>query len=222
MDVYKQKLDRLKTQYGAKLGAKQTIENRMQAAQVSHSQLSQQIEITTKTIALLQKTAEEARLRAKVYLETIVTDALKYISGADYEFEIDIQELRGKPDAEFYVVSDVNGVRSRQRPQDACGGGFVDIISVALRYAYRQLFTNPTIGGFMGFDEPGKMISEQASAKFAEFVKQLCTTFDTQTIIVTHNENLQAVADQTYIVSISNGSSVVMDVSQQFKGEDEI
>lgn len=220
MNTYRERLDKLKTNYGIRIGVRTTIATRLKTNQTKLLELNDQIELSNNVMALLQKTAEEARLKAKVYLETIVTNALKYISGTNYEFEIDIQELRGKPDAEFYVVSEVNGVKSRQKPQDACGGGFVDIISVALRYAYRQLFTNPVIGGFLAFDEPGKMISEQASAKFAEFVKQLCDSFNTQTIIVTHNENLQSVADKTHLVGLLNGASVVMDVQKQFMEEE--
>ena len=211
MDIYKERLELAKTKYNLRLGTKLKVEQDDTTCVADLANLKLLADTDLKVSALLQKTAEEGRSKAKVYLETIVTNALKYISGYNYSFQIDIQELRGKPDADFFVISDINGVVSKQRPQDACGGGFVDIISTSLRYAYIQLFNNPVIGGFLQLDEPGKMISEQASVKFAEFVKELCNTFDKQTIMVTHNENLQSVADKCYVVMMSNDESVIID-----------
>jgi DNA repair exonuclease SbcCD ATPase subunit len=211
MDIYRERLDSIKQKYNIRKGVQSKIMNDDKVCIEALEQAKQSLETDQKVVLLLQKTAEEARLKAKVYLENIVTNALQYISGAGYTFEIDIQELRGKPDAEFYVVSTVNGHKSRQRPQDACGGGFVDIISAALRYAYLELFNNPTVKGMLMLDEPGKMISENASVKFAEFVKQLCDSFKRQTILVTHNENLQAVADKTNVIILQNDVSVVID-----------
>jgi DNA repair exonuclease SbcCD ATPase subunit len=210
-NVYKQRLEEIKKKYNTRIGAmNKTIADDTTCLNTLDA-LRTALDVDLKVLALLEKTAAEARLKAKVYLENVVTNALQYISGGVYTFEIDIQELRGKPDAEFYVVSTVNGHKSRQKPQDACGGGFVDIISTALRYAYLELFNNPTIKGILLLDEPGKMISENASVKFAEFVKQLCGSFKRQTIMVTHNENLQAVADKTNVVILQNDVSVVID-----------
>jgi chromosome segregation ATPase len=66
------------------------------------------------------------------------------------------------------------------------------------------------------------MISENASVKFAEFVKQLCDTFNRQTIMVTHNENLQAVADKTNVVILQNDVSVVIDSDSVVPNEGDV
>jgi ABC-type lipoprotein export system ATPase subunit len=89
-----------------------------------------------------------------------------------------------------------------QNPKDANGGGFVDIISVAAKYAYLELFNDPKIQCATVFlDEPGKMIDEQRSIKFAEYIKELGSNYHKQTIMITHNTSLKDVADQTYFVS---------------------
>ncbi len=50
-------------------------------------------------------------------------------------------------------------------------------------------------------DEPGKMIDEDRSIKFAEYIKELGTIYGKQTIMITHNKNLSDIADETFNVS---------------------
>jgi AAA15 family ATPase/GTPase len=112
---------------------------------------------------------------------------------------------RSKASYEFFIKSTVNGQESLQSPKDANGGGFVDIISVAAKYAYLELFNDPKIQcGTVFLDEPGKMIDEQRSIKFAEYIKELGRNYNKQTIMITHNTSLKDIADQTYYVSQNN------------------
>jgi len=213
--IYRTRLNEGWSRYNMREGIKQNIQREHDAKLVAIANLDTGIDLKTKTSFLLQETAKDARSRAKVYLEQIVTDALQYVTGVAYTFEIELQELRGKPDATFYLVSTINGKPSRQDPKEECGGGLVDIIAATLRFAYLELFNDPAIKGSLGMDEPGKMISEAASVKFAEFVKQLCVSFGRQTIMVTHNDNLLAVADKAYVVVLHGDVSKVMAASQK-------
>ena len=85
----------------------------------------------------------------------------------------------------------------------------MDVISTTLRYAYIKAFNSPAINNAIILDEPGKMVSEQASVKFAEFVKKISEMFDKQTIMVTHNESLELVADHGINISKNNNVSEV-------------
>lgn len=164
--------------------------------------------------AILTQTATTSRNNARLHFEKIVTDALQFVTQSkDYEFVIVELENRAKASYEFYIKSTVNGVECLQKPEDANGGGFVDIISVAAKYAYLEIFNDPKImSGTLLFDEPGKMISEQMSIKFAEYIKFLGTYYNRQTIMITHNENLSNVADKTFVVKKNNaGISQVND-----------
>lgn len=155
-----------------------------------------------KLIIIYTKASGISRDNARQHFEKIITDALQFVTQSkDYEFII--KELTGRQKAsyEFYVKSTVNGVECIQKPEDANGGGFVDIISCASKYAYLEIFNDPKImSGTLLYDEPGKMVSEQMSVKFAEYIKFLGTHYGRQTIMVTHNENLANVADKTYVV----------------------
>ena len=166
--------------------------------------------VLDQVVVVLTQAATTSRDNARSHFEKIVTDALQFVTqSTDYEFVI--QELTGRAKAsyEFYIKSTVNGVECMQKPEDANGGGFVDIISVAAKYAYLEIFNDPKImSGTLLFDEPGKMISEQMSIKFAEYIKFLGNHYGRQTIMVTHNDNLSNVADKTFLVQKnSNGVS---------------
>lgn len=155
-----------------------------------------------KVIVILTQAATTSRDNARAHFEKIITDALQFVSQSkDYEFVIKELTGRAKASYEFYIKSTVNGVECIQKPEDANGGGFVDIISVAAKYAYLEIFNDPKImSGTLLYDEPGKMISEQMSVKFAEYIKFLGNHYGRQTIMVTHNDNLSNVADKTFIV----------------------
>lgn len=155
-----------------------------------------------KVIVILTQAATTSRDNARAHFEKIITDALQFVTQSkDYEFIIKELTGRAKASYEFYIKSTVNGVECIQKPEDANGGGFVDIISVAAKYAYREIFNDPKImSDTLLYDEPGKMISEQMSVKFAEYIKFLGNHYGRQTIMITHNENLSNVADKTFVV----------------------
>jgi hypothetical protein len=93
-NVYKQRLEEIKKKYNTRIGAmNKTIADDTTCLNTLDA-LRTALDVDLKVLALLEKTAAEARLKAKVYLENVVTNALQYISGGVYTFEIDIQELR--------------------------------------------------------------------------------------------------------------------------------
>lgn len=187
----------------------QTLQAKAKALEDMNMQLNQ-------VIAILTQAATTSRDNARGHFEKIITDALQFVTQSrDYEFIIQELPNRAKASYEFFIKSTVNGVECIQKPEDANGGGFVDIISVAAKYAYLEIFNDPKImSSTLLYDEPGKMISEQMSIKFAEYIKFLGSHYNRQTIMITHNENLSNVADKTYIVKKNrSGVSVATDAS---------
>ncbi|PWK13940.1 hypothetical protein C7459_106220 [Tumebacillus permanentifrigoris] len=159
---------------------------------------------------LLQESSAFAREQARRQIETMVTNALQFIFGNDdMEFRVQIEEVRGRAEGEFLVVSTYGGeIPVQTRPQDARGGGVVDVISLALRAALLQA-NRPALDGPMILDEPGKHVSEEYSRPVAEFLKQLSTAFGRQIIMVTHNQHLANTGDTSYIVEMRSGKSYV-------------
>ena len=182
---------------------KNNIELEIASLESKCDTLTKANELLDKSIAILTNVANTSRDNARAHFEKIVTDALQFVTqSTDYEFIIKDIPGRAKASYEFYIKSTVNKTECIQKPEDANGGGFVDIISVASKYAYLEIFNDPRImSGTLFFDEPGKMISEQMSVKFAEYLKFLGNHYNRQTIMITHNNNLSSVSDRTFVVA---------------------
>jgi len=157
---------------------------------------------------LLQQASEFAREQARQQIEYMVTRALQYTFGPEMSFQIEISEKRGQPDAEFYVISDYDGITVRNKPQDARGGGVVDIISIALRVALLET-TQPRIDAPLLLDEPGKHVSNEFAPNMGQFLKSVSRNFGRQILLVSHNQYLTESADMVYCVDIKEGKSSV-------------
>ena len=182
---------------------KKNIESEISSLKAKCAKLENDNLILDKAITVLTSAANTSRDNARAHFEKIVTDALQFVTqSTDYEFVIKDLPGRAKASYDFFIKSTVNGVECIQKPEDANGGGFVDIISVASKYAYLEIFNDPKImSGTLFFYELCKMISEKMSVKFAEYLKFLGNHYNRQTIMITHNNNLSSVADRTFIVS---------------------
>lgn len=185
---------------------KNLLQNQINDLTNKISVLQTNIENKEKTMALLTEASKVSREQARIHFEKIVTSALQFVTqSTDYEFVIQELNERSKASYEFFVKSKVNGKECLQKPQDANGGGFVDIIALAAKYAYLEIFDDPKImSGTLIFDEPGKMISEEMSINFAEYIKFLGTQYGRQTIMITHNDKLSNIADESFTVVKDN------------------
>lgn len=165
-------------------------------------------ELLDKVRILFQLSADHARMQAKQQLETLVTNALKYVFGPAFRFEIELSLHGGNPTAEFYVVTEWEGQTVKNKPQEARGGGIVDLVSLALRIALLETI-KPRLSGPIILDEPGKHVSEDYIVPMVEFIKSISETFGRQIIFVTHNTHLSESGDSAYHVRLSGGKSEV-------------
>ena len=165
-------------------------------------------ELLEKVVILFQKTSEFARLQAKKQIETLVTKCLQYVFETDIEFIIELDELRGKANAEFYVINSTEDMIIKTKPELSRGGGVVDIISLALRIAFLQIH-KPRIEGPLILDEPAKHLSEEYVYNVGDFLKQTSEMFNRQIIMVTHNQHLSAISNKAYRVDLSGTTSSI-------------
>lgn len=200
MSLIRSKLANLNKKYTTDLAVKNNIKSTIHQYDNMISDLDEKIELCDKASMVLTTVSLDAKQSVTTFLEEVVTDALNFISSGDYAFKIDIDDSGKTTKCEFFIEEKIGEEISRQKPEDACGGGFVDIISTTLRYAYLNLYNNPKLCGPIILDEPGKMISSEMSVKFGEFIKKLGDEFNRQTIMITHNDNITAIADKVEVV----------------------
>lgn len=159
-----------------------------------------------KTAELLRKLGTRAREQTKENLESMITNALQFVFQEDMTFKIVYDEKRGRPEAQFLVVSTFNGTVIDVDPKEAHGGGIVDVASITLRIALAELFG---IKGPLIMDEPSKHLSEQFVQNFAVFLRQISEQFGRQIIMITHKQTLAEFADMSYLVTQTDGVSKV-------------
>src|SRR5690554_948384 len=97
------KIANLKEYIARESGKKEKLKEQLKDAKSELIIISDNIELLEKVIILFQKTSEFAREQAKVQIESLVTKCLQFIFESNIEFLIEIEELRNKANAEFYV-----------------------------------------------------------------------------------------------------------------------
>lgn len=149
---------------------------------------------------LLTKVSDYARRQLVERIEDTVTAALQTVLADDsLRFEVEIREVAGKASAEWRVVSRYGDVEVSNNPEDARGGGIVDIVSLALRLALLEL-SKPRPEGPVILDEPAKMVSAEYAENLAFFLKSYAQKTGRQFIVVTHNSTLAKSGDIAYQV----------------------
>ncbi|HHW40867.1 MAG TPA: ATP-binding protein [Syntrophomonadaceae bacterium] len=205
----KSSLDRVKALYHRQRGEQSALLQEIDAREKRLEEVREEAECLEKVRLLLMEAARHAREQGRQQVEYLVTQALQFVFGGDMEFKVVVEDKRDRPEAEFYVCSTYGGdFRVETTPQDARGGGVVDVISLALRLALLHAF-RPPVGGPVILDEPGKHVSEEFSPQVAQFLKSYSQSLGRQIIMVSHNQHLADSADIAYLVEMHQGISSV-------------
>ncbi|GAQ26193.1 MULTISPECIES: ATPase [Tepidanaerobacter] len=201
-------------EFNVKKSIKEKLENDLSAKENELEEIRELMDVLEQVKFLLQRASEYAREQIKQQIEMLVTHCLQFVFGPNIEFQIELSEAANKTNAEFYVISDYDNFKVKTKPQDARGGGVVDVISLALRIAVIQS-TNAYKNGPLILDEPAKHVSSEYIANVAQFLKQISDIFHRQIIMVTHNNYLSEIADAAYKVELKNGISDVTLVDEK-------
>ncbi len=189
-------------------GKRDKLEDRLKENNQKIQELKLSMDLLEKVNILFQKTSEYARNQAKNQIESLVSKCLQFIFEAEIEFKIEIEELRGRPSAKFYIVTRMEDREVKLEPENSKGGGVVDIVSLALRIAFLETH-KPKILGPLILDEPAKHVSGEYIYNVSDFLKQNSEIFNRQIIMVTHDNFLAAIGDVSYTVKIEKGTSLV-------------
>lgn len=198
--------------YNQRVGQRDALLAQLQVTEDEIARLKQETDLNEQIRYLLQKASELARESARKVLEDTVTSALQYIFGPEYRFVIELEQRSGRTEAHFYVESpapDGSGMM-RLPPEEARGGGVVDVVGLALRLAVLRLHQDPKVADVLILDEPCKMLSESFSGLAADFLKWCSDHFGIQVIMVTHNEDLASAADRSFLVQQQRGTSRIV------------
>ena len=139
-------------------------------------------------------------------VETLVTQALKFIFGDNHSFEIDSKIARNQPEIHLFIVID----GERFSPQDdEFSGGQADVVSFSLRVILWAIQYERTRATLI-LDEPFRNLhGTQNAAAIREMIQYLSKMLDLQFIIITQDEELTEAADAAFVVTKERGISKV-------------
>lgn len=206
------KINILKNYLSRESGKRDKVSEQIEVNKTKVLKTNRDIELLEKVNILLQNTSEYGREQAKKQIEIIVTNCLQYVFDSNIEFIIEIEQLYGKPNAEFYVITKSDNEVIKTKPELSRGGGIVDIISLALRISFLQIH-KPLVEGPLILDEPAKHVSEEYIFNVADFLKRISEMFNRQVIMVTHNNHLSSISTSSYRVHLKGTQSVVEKVT---------
>ena len=141
----------------------------------------------------------------KGVVEGIVTDAIRFVYGDEYSFEMDVEVKRNQPEIHFFVV--INGHRYSIRNDDI-GGGVIDVVAFALRVTLWALQDSQT-DNVMVLDEPLKNLDAERLVLVGNMIKKLSEDLDLQFIMVTHEIQIAEAADASWLVTKTKKVSTV-------------
>lgn len=197
-----------KNKYYEDLGKKKSIENNIKRLEENLKKINNKSEDLILVDTLLKETADFSRLQSSKEIESIVTSCLDLVFNSKMEFKIELSQLRGKNSAEFFIIEMDEDKKYTYKIEDTRGGGVIDILSLALRIAF-ILKIYPPVKGPIVLDEPAKHVSDDYIFNIADFIKKISEEFDKQIIIISHNEHLSSIGDNSYKIYKENLHSVV-------------
>ena len=201
IDLLSNEINKLREYISKEEGKKEKLIEQHSISKMKLDKTQLELELLEKVIIIFQKTSEFSREQAKRQIETLVTRCLQFVFESNIEFIIELDELRNKANAEFYVINEIDDIIIKTKPELSRGGGVVDIVSLALRIAFLQIH-KPPIEGPLILDEPAKHVSEDYIYNVGDFLRQTSDMFDRQVIMVTHNQHLAAISNRAYRVEL--------------------
>lgn len=141
-------------------------------------------------VVLVESAGRTARDTVSNRLAEVVTFALQSVFGSDYRLDVFNTLKRNAVWTDFAVGGGgSNSTVQPDPPLDTRGGGVVDVVSLALRSVFLELFS-PRIDGPLILDEPTKHLSKRFSGRAAELLRALSERTGRQIILVTHDSEL--------------------------------
>ena len=206
---YETALASWRSKYNQDLGQLRLLQEQQDETESALEKVTANKDLWRLVSLLLTKVSDYARHQLVERIEQTVTAALQTVLADDsLRFAVEMREIGGKPSAEWRVVSRYAETEVSNNPEDARGGGIVDIVSLALRLALLEL-SKPRPEGPVILDEPAKMVSAEYAENLAFFLKSYAQRTGRQFIVVTHNETLAEAGDVAYKVMQTDGVSEV-------------
>ena len=144
--------------------------------------------------------------RFKQRVESLITMVIRSVFNRDFEFELIMERKRNKFECRPVIKEKGNEFDLRFDR----GGGLIDIISFAFRIVLWSLEKPRTRNTFI-LDEPFRFLGKSMLKRVGVVLKELAEKLNFQIIMVTHEKELENIADKVFYVSYNGINSFVRD-----------
>src|SRR3990167_5448947 len=199
-------VDQLKSKFIAyKTEASLTLKS-LEDLEKGYNSLKEYNENLQKARVLIAEAGKYTQSYLKDYIESMVTTALQAVFEEDYQFVIDFDIKRNKPEAKISLK-----LRGEETdPKDSCGGGVLDVASFALRVILWSI-ENPKSSNVIILDEPMKFLHGKME-NASQLLKKLSKDLNIQFIIVSQLDELTRYADKAFIVTHNGKFSEIKEI----------
>lgn len=182
-----QQLKELRRRHDFRRGQEANVRERLVTVEGTIEENRKLQNLKREAVVLVESGGRTARESVSTRLAEVVSFALQSIFGDDYKFEV-MNTLKRNAVWTDFVVGSAN-YNFPDAPLDSRGGGVVDVVSMALRSVFLELYA-PRIDGPLILDEPTRHLSKRYSGRAAELLKALSERTGRQIILVTHDDEL--------------------------------
>ncbi len=201
----KQHFDRLMQTLQRQKGQVELLQSSVSRAEAVLQNLEGVLSLERETLRLMQLSSAATWDTTKQLVESLVTRALQAVFyDRDYKFIVKQEVKRGASAVSFAVLDE--GMELDLI--DELGGGIADVVALVLRIAFLVLH-KPKIRPALFLDEPLKHLWSGYQPNAAKFLKQVCQELELQLLVVTHQDELAAGADQIFRIRKANSSCQV-------------
>jgi DNA repair exonuclease SbcCD ATPase subunit len=198
----------IRNQLERQKGSRNQISKDLKKSQETISLLEQEISYSESAQAIISAVAKITQNELRYRIEEPVSLAISSVFDDPYKMVADFQTtLRGTTECNLGFERNGNIVD----PLSSSGGGVVDIASFSLRIGAWSL-GQPRSRAVILLDEPFRFVSRNKMALAGTMLKETSKQLGLQIILITHIEDLVAVADKIFEVSIHNGVSEVEEI----------
>lgn len=167
---------------------------------------AERLALAREATAFLEDLANARRGGAKAKIEQVVAEALKLVYGPEYGIEMEYSVKNNRSCLDIFVTRETPEGKVR-RQIDGIGGGVSDTVSVPLRLMV--LLGSKQTDRVCVLDECYKHMDSERIEAVAEFLRAVSERLKVQTIMATHHDAVEAIADKTFVLSEKNGRSSV-------------
>src|SRR4030066_650901 len=181
--------------------------NSLEIKEKEYNSIKEYNENLQKARVLIAEAGKYTQSYLKDYIESMVTTALQAVFEEDYQFVIDFDIKRNKPEARISLK-----LRGEETdPKDSCGGGVLDVASFALRVILWSI-ENPKSSNVIILDEPMKFLHGRIENAM-KMIKDLSKKLNIQFIIVSQLSEMAEQADKIFEISHNGKFSIIKEIN---------